>query len=526
MTSGRGLIALAEKKVLEQSFRLFVRDAWEHVDGDEFIHGWHVDVICDHLQAISEGRCQRLLVNMPPGLAKSTILSVLWPAWVWTFEPSHRFLSTSYSLELSQTHSRQMRQLVLSDWYQARWPVKLKADQNEKTNFENVHGGTRKIRAFTSLTGARGDTVIVDDPHSMDAAWSEQERKSTVQTFKASVPSRLHSRKHGRIAVVMQRFHDEDVSGFILDNPELNYTHLCMPHEFEGDKTPNGLGWVDPRTEVGELLFPAFFPLHKVIEEKASLGPADWAGQHQQRPVPREAGELDTSLFEPHRFDRYITGIDGNPVQNWPKGCNYYMTSDHAVTTHGDFNVFRIWAYDSKKHLWLVDSFRKQCLFHEALGVEVVDGKVMVAPTGALAMVKKWKPLRFYPEDDNNFKAMHGMLLEAMASTGTYVRIEKQTPHGKNKIAKVQGYINLAFQGRIHLPKGKIGDEALEEYQRFPNGRHDDQVDADGMIGRVIDDLYPGYDPSVEEALFAYGYAEEHRSPWGDDKTDASTFFI
>lgn len=518
MFSESALLA-AEREVLQENFKLFVREAWQHIDGDEYINNWHVDAICDHLQAVNDGRIKRLLINIPPGFAKSLLVSVLYPAWVWTTQAQHKFLSTSYGFDLSARDSRKMRQLILSDWYQARWPIKLKGDQNEKANFENLSGGKRVVKAFTSLTGDRGNTVIVDDPHSVHLAWSDTERESTVQTFKAAVPSRLHSQKRDNIIVVMQRLHEQDVSGFILDHPTLGYTHLCIPMEYEGQSEPTSIGWSDPRTYEGELLCPDLMDAQKVIETKASLGPVDYAGQHQQRPTPREAGELDPAMFL--RFDRF--DIDGH--QGWPKGCNYYMTSDHAVSENGDYNVFRMWAYDHKKHLWMVDSFREQCKLQKALGVEIIDGRVTIGSKGALAMIKKWKPLRYFPEDDNNFKALEPLLRSSLRDAGLYVNIDKQSPHGRNKIAKVQGYVNLANQGRIHIPNGIVGDIALAEYQKFPTGKHDDQVDADGMIGRVIDVMTPGY--LVENEIELPDPRDYGRSsnPYGPE-SDAASFFI
>jgi hypothetical protein len=514
----RDYIAL-EKKVLEADFKLFVRDAWQHIDGDEFLPNWHIDAICEHLQKVYEGKCKRLLINMPPGMAKSLLVSVLYNAWVWTTKPEHKFLSTSYSLDLSQRDSRKLRQLVLSDWYQARWPIRLKADQNEKVNFENVSGGSRVAKPFNSLTGARGNTVIVDDPHSVHLAWSDTERGATVQTFKAAVPTRLHNPKRDSIIVVMQRLHEEDVSGFILDHPELGYTHLCIPMQFEGDKEPNLLGYIDPRNEEGELLFPDLIDDQKVAELRASLGPTDYAGQHQQRPTPRENGEIDVSLFK--RFDLR----DAEGKQGWPRGCNYYMTSDHAVSQHSksDFNVFRVWAIDHRRNLWLVDSFRKQCSLQEALGVTSIDGKTAIADRGALAMIRKWKPLAFFPEADNNFKAVEGFFRTAMRDTATFVKIDPVTPHGKNKIAKAQGYVNQAHQGRVHIPKTAWGDLALAEYASFPNGKHDDQVDADGMIGRVIDKLVPGYLPLPEEEVERL---KDYRPSDSNKQSSADSFFI
>lgn len=516
----RDILAL-EKTVLERSFRLFVQDAWQHIDGDEFIPGMHVDAICEHLQAVAEGRLKRLLINIPPGFAKSLLVSVLYPAWVWTTQPEHKFLSTSFQFDLSQRDSRKMRQLVMSDWYQLRWPIALKGDQNEKANFENQSSGKRVVKAYNSLTGDRGNTVIVDDPHSVHLGWNDTDRKAVVQTFKAAVPSRLHSRKRDSIIVVMQRLHQEDVSGYILDHPEQGYVHLCIPQEYEGNADPNGLGWCDPRTSEGELICPELMGEDEVRKEREQLGPVDYAGQHQQTPTPREAGELDPALF--NRFDHFVTGLQGEKVQGWPFGCTYYMTSDHAISETGDFNVFRVWAYDSQKNLWLVDSFRKKCTLQEAVGIEFIEGKMSVAPFGAMALIRKWRPHRFYPEDDNNFKVVEPFLRSAMRDAGLFVDIRKQSPHGKNKVAKVQGYKSLAHQGRIYIPKGPVGDTALAEYQTFPTGKHDDQVDADGMIGRVIDQLIAGYTAAVDdEDQPDFGY----KSGFKADATDADTFFI
>jgi predicted phage terminase large subunit-like protein len=511
----RDLLAL-ERQVLEGSFKLFLRDAWPHVDPKKFKPNWHVDAMCDHLQAVHDGDINRLAVNVPPGAMKSLTTSVFYPAWVWTTKPHTQFISTSFSMRRSAKDARRMRKLVESDWFQKRWPMRMAADQNEKNNFENEYGGSRIAEPFTGMTGARGHCVIIDDPHSVDGAKSVAERTATVETFLDAIPNRLNDLDEDAIIVIMQRLHEEDVTGAILDRPDLGYEHLVIPMEFEEAREPTCIGWVDPRTKPGELMHPAHFTPTAILKLKASYTPTTYAGQYQQRPAPKEAGEIDVRWFEHSRYD----------IGEHPKGCNFYMTSDHAPSGNADYNVFRIWAVDHKRHLWLVDSFHKRCKMQEALGIERDgEGKLKVMPTGALRLIQKWKPLGFFPEDDNNWKSVGDMFQQALRECGIFVRIDPQPTSGLgDKVVKVQSYCALASLGQVHLPRGPIGEDALREYALFPAGKHDDLVDADGMIGRVQTKLRPGYLPMTDRELMQskndYSRTDRERM------TDADSFFI
>ena len=169
------LIALDRVECAE-SLATFVEQAWAIVEpGQDYVHGWHIDAMAEHLEAITYGDedYNRLLINIPPGHMKSLMVSVFWPAWEWgpCHMPHMRYLCASHSLELGIRDSMRMRRLITSDWYQARWPhVKLTADQNQKTKFENTATGFRQATAAGSITGSRGDRVIIDDPHSVEGA--------------------------------------------------------------------------------------------------------------------------------------------------------------------------------------------------------------------------------------------------------------------------------------------------------------------------------------------------------------------
>ena len=481
-----------QRDLYSGSFKDFIAAAWQHVDRAKFVSNWHIGVLADHLQAVADGRITRLLINIPPGTAKSTIVGVLFPAWLWTRDPTKRIISASHSLNLATRDSRKTRDLIMSEWYQRLWPTPLTHDENKKTAFENTSKGARGAMAFTSMTGSRGNIVIIDDPHSVKGAKSAADRISVVETFLEAVPNRINDPKLDAIIVVMQRLHEEDVSGAILDRPDLGYEHLCIPMEAEESRAPTAIGWVDHR-EPGELLFPARWGPREIKKLKASQGPFAYAGQYQQRPSPANDGFFSRDWFHRYREDELPTAL------------HYYLVSDHAPGGKRDYNVFRIWGVDEKRNLWLVDSFRKRCLMDEAMGIErdPTTGATRLLEVGALPLIRKWKPFGWFPEQDGTWTAVQSFVMAAMRDTNTYCRISPLPLRGQgDKEGKAQAYQAMASMGQVHLPVGSVGDDALDEYVTFPVGKNDDQVDADASIARVIAEAMPAYiPPSIGKAV-------------------------
>src|SRR5690606_25612629 len=190
----------------------------------------HVDAICEHLEAITAEQISRLLINIPPGTMKSTLCSVFWPAWEWGPKgmPHHRIIGASHEQGLATRDTLKMRRLVTSEWFQARWPIRLTGDQNQKTYYENDSTGFRQACAVASMTGRRGDRVVWDDPHSVEASLSPAHRETALRVFQETLPTRLNNPASSAIVVVMQRLHQGDVSGFILEG-DYGYEHLCLP---------------------------------------------------------------------------------------------------------------------------------------------------------------------------------------------------------------------------------------------------------------------------------------------------------
>ena len=286
----------AEKYLCRESLAYFVKRAWGVLEpGNAYVHGWHVDVICEHLEAVSRGDITRLLINIPPGTMKSTLVNVFWPAWEWgpLGLPGTRIISASHAQDLAIRDTMKMRRLITSEWFMARWPIGMTGDQNQKTNFENNSTGFRQSCSVGSMTGRRGDRVIWDDPHSVEAALSESHRETALRVFQETLPTRLNNPASSAIIIVMQRLHEADVSGHILEHG-LGYEHLCLPMEFEPErKCSTSIGFEDPRTEEGELLFEGRFPREVVDRDKTVMGTMAVSGQFQQLPAPRGGGFFD-----------------------------------------------------------------------------------------------------------------------------------------------------------------------------------------------------------------------------------------
>ncbi len=280
---------------------------------------------------------------------KSLLVSVFFPAWEWgaKCKPATRYVAASHSQEFAIRDTLKMRRLVSSDWYQRLWCTPLTKDQNEKTKFENQKTGFRQAMAMKSLTGTRGDRVIIDDPHSIEGAISDADRNTTLRIFQETVPSRLSNPDSSAIIVVMQRIHELDVSGFILaDANKHGYTHLMLPMEYEPERRSESVLFDDPRTEDGELLFPERFPREVVDRDKRLMGSHAVAGQFQQRPSPRGGG-----LIRGEWFGRYDV---------LPAIKSRMIFADTAMKTkeRHDYSVFECWGHGEDGKIYLIDLIR------------------------------------------------------------------------------------------------------------------------------------------------------------------------
>jgi predicted phage terminase large subunit-like protein len=263
-----------------------------------FVDNWHVGAICEHLQAVTAGQIPRLLINVPPALGKSLLTCVFWAAWEWARDPTVRWLFASYDQRLSTRDAVRCRSLIGQPWFQARCGQKfgLNEDQNQKTYYETDQGGYRLATSVGGhASGEHPDRIVCDDPHNVQQAESAAERQAVLDWWDLTMSTRGGSRQARRV-IIMQRLHQDDLSGHVLAQGD--WVHLCLPMRYEpGRMVTTPLGWNDPRCQEGMLLCPEQFSAAAVAQLEKALGAYGTAGQLQQRPVPREGGMFKASYF-------------------------------------------------------------------------------------------------------------------------------------------------------------------------------------------------------------------------------------
>jgi predicted phage terminase large subunit-like protein len=453
----------AERILCRMSFAYFVRRAWRQIIPDPIIWNWHLDAVCDHLEAVASGDINRLLINVPPGSSKSTLAGIMFPAWLWgpCGRPQARYIGAAHEQGLAVRDNRMTRELVTSAWYQRLWPLGIKSDQNEKLYFENAQRGFRQACAVASMTGRRGDVIVWDDPLSPEKAHSAAHRETATRILTETVPTRLTDPARSAVVVIMQRLHEADPSGYILAN-DLGYDHLCIPMEYDpGRNVATSIGWADPRSEPGELLDPVRFPAEVIERDKRHMGSYAWAGQMQQRPSPAGGGVFKADWW---RF------ADAAPAVAWR---SIYVDTAQKTAEANDYTVFQCWGKTSTGQAVLLDMTRGKWEAPELLEVGRAFWRKHKVPAGQGA-------LRAVNVED---KVSGTGLIQTLRREGVPVVPVQRT---RDKLTRAYDAAPFIESGNVILLRDVPHlSDMLAEASAFPKGAHDDTLDP--MLDAVAD---------------------------------------
>lgn len=472
--------------------------------GTPFKTNWHIDAICDHLEAVSRGEIRRLVINIPPRHMKSSTVAVLWPTWEWLRRPETRWLFVSYAEKLSKRDSLKCRRIIESqggrreggtlmervgyagvlrllgkDWT-------LASDQNEKLRFENTRTGYRLATSVGgTATGDGGDILVVDDPHKADEVESEVQRENVIDFLDGTLSTRLNNPATGRVVVVMQRLHEQDATGHLL--AQGGYEHLCLPAEYEPS---HPFVWPDdPRTEPGELLWPDHFTRDAVDDLKRRLGSYRAAGQLQQRPSPAEGGVFKTAwwqYYDPTMLDTLDRlHRDGVPAAGRACGLPHFTRlwqswdTPLKEKTTSDFAVGQLWAAFGPDRYLLRQARGRWGL------TEIVTQATQMQ-TWALERFPGMVPSVFVENAANGPEVIAALrktlqgVTAVQATTDKVSRAEAITPQLEGGNVYVPGDRTMTANGwapdTVRTPAWV--QELIGECAGFPNGANDDQVDA------------------------------------------------
>ncbi len=437
--------------ILRQDFAAFIEKVFGTLcPGERYLHNWHLECLAWHLAKAASGERLRLIINLPPRSLKSIAASVALPAWLLGRDPSNRIIAVSYSDELARKHARDSRTIMEADWYRR---VFQRTRVNPRKNTESEYATTRQgFRLATSiggtLTGRGGNVLILDDPIKPADAESLTERRRVNEWYDTTLFSRLDNKAAGAIIVVMQRLHQDDLTGHLIENGGFEVVSLTAIAN-EAEAVPIGPASFYQRPP-GEALHPERESLGTLEAIKSAIGSRTFEAQYQQNPVP-----ADGNLIKRDWLRRYSVTNAAGPftqiVQSWDTASKLGTTNDYSVVT--------TWGIRQNNY-YLLDVHRGRWEFPDLL-------------SAAIAQAERHKVKTVLVEDQNSGTALVQSLRQQ-----TRLNVIGLRP-GLDKFTRACQQ-SAAFQaGRVHLPEVAPWMADLEgELLAFPNGKHDDQVDS------------------------------------------------
>ena len=436
----------------EESLYEFSKKAWEVVEpGTTFIDNWHIKIICAYLEAVRAREIRNLIITVPPRHMKSLLVSVFWPVWCWIKEPGLRWIFSSYSGDLAIRDSVKCRRIIESDWYKKHWGknYQLTSDQNVKSRFENNKTGFRMAAGVGgSITGEGGDFIVCDDPHNLKEIHSDLKRETVISWWREVMSTRLNDPKRSCRVIVMQRGHQADLVGSLLEQGL--YEHLNLRGIAETDesiKYPCS-DKVETR-KAGEVLWEERFPREILDDLRTQLGTAAFSAQIQQRPTALGGGIIKGEWF----IDYKDIPEDGliQTIQSWDTAFKEKEGNDYSVCT----------TWKEYKHgYYLIDIWRKRVEYPELL-------------RAAEVLYKAHRPGKVLIEDKASGQSLIQSLKRDTSLPIFAIKVDR------DKVSRANSISPAIESGNVYVNKKAHWYKDFEiECENFPNGAHDDQVDS------------------------------------------------
>lgn len=389
-----------------------------------------------------------LIINVPPRTTKSMLVTVMWPIWAWTVNPSLSFLTVSYSASLAIKHARLSRTIAQSDKFQMMFEgaFRIKTDQNTKSHYENDDGGERyAIGLGGSATGSGGDVIIVDDPTNPKEAASDVERNNANRNYSETVYNRTRNPKTAVRVIIMQRLHEDDLTGYLLSQSPDRYYHINVPAELTDNVRPERFkGYYQNGT-----FWPSRFTPDLLDDYKTSLGSYGYAGQMLQEPSPAEGGMIKKHWFK--FFNKLHENVTIN-VKIDPAYTSKEAGDPTAILAYYELNGFT--------YITNVEAVRMEFpdLCNYIKGFALRNGLTRAS--------------RIFVEP----KASGKSIVQAL-SRETELNVVEDINPTKDKVARVQDVSAIIEAGKVYLLTGAWNNPFLNECAAFPNAKHDDMVD-------------------------------------------------
>lgn len=453
-----------EKALCEKSFYQFIKFCWPVVDSTPFdTKAWHIKLLADYFQALHEGKLfkHNLIINIPPRFGKSRVAS-LFPCWVWTSSQSKKFIFASYGKDLAEDSSKLARKVITSDWYQSMWNISVNFGENRQDFIANQHNGfIYSVGTGGAVTGKGGDYLIADDILKANDSSSDAERIKVNEWYEDTFSNRFNNIKTVKKIVIGQRLNNLDITGYLLDKQKNQWETVILPLEYEGKRYDSSIGLNDPRTAIGESLWPSRFGEKEIAELKDSMSELGAACQLQQRPTAKLGGYFKRDWF-------------ANRVENSDVIARYISIDSASVDSKtADYSAIVVTEITSEYKIFIRDVIRGKWQFPELIDVVTKTIKQY-----------KWKLWGVIIEN----KSSGIQLIQTLTQSSEDWIAALITPYTP-KESKEQRAVTPSFiceKGYVIFPPHTEQYPFLVEFEKeffdFPNNAHDDMVDAFDMV--------------------------------------------
>jgi len=459
-----------EASICRDDFAFFVQRFWDAVIPEELTWNWHMDVLCEELQKMAmlvfanKPREYDLIINIPPGTSKSSICSVMFPAWVWAYMPSAKCICGSYAHPLALNLSRLSRMVIKDAEYQAMFPqVRLSGDQDAKGHYANQAGGMRFCAGIGgSVTGYHGHFLIIDDPLDPNAATSEKELDTANKWMTETLPTRKVDKAVAPLILIMQRLHQDDPTGMLLDREKnrgdgggaVPIKHICLPAEDSDLVKPKSLR----KRYIKGLLDPKRLSKKHLADFKPpNLSEFAYAGQFEQNPVPRGGGMFKTGKIR----------VQEAPA--WSRFKEVVRYWDKAGTGGGGcFTVGCLMGVDKHERFWILDIVRGQW---DAAEREAIIKNTTDADAAAITRC----PYRVGIEQEPGSGGKESAQGTVKRLKGYTVVIDR--PVGSKEMRGDPFATQVNAENVMMVPAG-WNNPYTEEMRFFPHSKYKDQADA------------------------------------------------
>lgn len=438
--------------LMQERLGYFVHRTFRTLEpGTPYRRNWHIEAFCYQLERVARGECRRLIINVPPRSMKSICASVAFPAWLLGQQPQKKIMCISYGKELTRKQSLDFRRVIETRWYRELYPGFAVAGRQRDSEIVTAANGYRMaIPLGGALLGQGADLIIIDDPIKPQDALSEPLRRKANELYDSSVYTRLNDKVRGAIVIVMQRLHEDDLVGHVLQKDD--WEVVAIPAiETEDTDYPIGPEPDDIYHRVaGEVLHPDREPREVLDGLRRNLGSLSFSAQYQQQPLPVEGNAFKRRYI--HYYDKPPESFEF-VVASWDTASTEGETSDYSVCT--------VWG-KAGQEVYLLDVIRER--------VEVPELQRLIEQTH-----RAWGPRAVTLIEETDIGRAMGQMLRR---SGSVVRPIMWRPR-YDKEARFLMQSPKFENGQALLPREAPWLSAyINELLAFPNGRHDDQVDS------------------------------------------------